>query len=129
MRKFGIYAFAAVLSLSAASVVSGQGRAIKPYQTPPTQPPTPLGFGTVLCVADGISGAQLPDATIVMGPVTIQASSSVTTDIGTGLSTVTVSINNSTTSKTSYYVVTFVDNDTTGTLSCGDTIVSIVPAA
>ena len=128
MRKFGIYAFAAVLSLSAASVVSGQGRAIKPYQTPPTQPPTPLGFGTVLCVADGISGAELPDSIINMGPVSIQATSLVTSP-SAGLSAVTVSISNNTTSKTSSYVVTFVDNDASGTLNCGDTIVSIVPAA
>jgi hypothetical protein len=128
MRKFPIYAFAAVLSLSAASLVSGQGRAIKPYQTPPTQPPTPLGFGTVLCVADGISGAELPDSTIVMGPVSIQATSPVASP-SAGLSAVTVSISNNTTLKTSSYVVTFVDNDTSDTLNCGDTIVSIVPAA
>jgi len=126
MRKLAIYALVAVLSFPAVSVVSAQSRAIKPYQIPPTQPPTPLGFGTVLCVADGISAGELPSSTIIMGPVTIQAASTVSSS--NGLSAVTVSIDNSKTSKSSLYVVTFVDNDSSATLNCGDTIVSIVPA-
>ncbi len=124
MRKFASYVLAALLFLP--GIASAQGRAIKPYQTPPLQTPTPLGFGTVLCVADGVSGASLGSTgTIVLGQVTITSSGF--TSAPAGLLAIDVNITNGT--LTSQYVVTFVDNDASATLNCGDTIVSIIPAS
>ena len=125
MRKFAIYTLAALLFLPAVSLAASQSRAIKPYQTPPAQTPTPLGFGTVLCVADGVSGASLP-GTIALGQVIVESTSLIYSP-SSGLLAINVSIANGTLS--SQYVITFVDNDLSNTLNCGDTIVSIVPAS
>ncbi len=126
MRKFAIYALAVLLSLP--SIAFAQGRAIKPYQTPPAQTPTPLGFGTVLCVADGIAGESLGTAgsSITVGQVTVTSTSGIFSP-SAGLSAIDVNITNGT--LTSAYVITFVDNDGSTTLNCGDTIVSIGPAS
>ena len=130
MRKFAIYALAGMLTLpvSIASAQFNQKGGLKPIHVPPTQTPTPVGFASVLCVADGISGASLPGSTIDIGPVTIEGSNP---SIGAppATSTVLVTITNNRTAASSSYVVTFVDNNTDSTLNCGDTIVSVVPAS
>jgi len=125
MRKLAAYIFAALLIVPATSVALGQSRAIKPYQTPPLGTPTPLGFGTVLCVADGVAGASLPGI-ITVGQATITSTSGVSSP-SAGLSAITVNISNGTLTSADY-IITFVDNDSSDTLNCGDTIVSIVPA-
>jgi hypothetical protein len=129
MRKFAIYALAGILSLSAISVASAQVRGQKPTQIPPIQSPgahtpTPLGFSTLLCVADAlVGGVSLPGDPIVLfgGQVIIEATSAVVTS--NGLSAINVNITHGKSS--SEHTITFIDTDSSGTLNCGDTIVSV----
>ncbi len=128
MKKFAAYALLGMLALpvSVASAQFNQKGGLKPIQTPPTQTPTPVGFASVLCVADGISGAALPTNSITLGGSTITGG---LVNTVSGISTITVTITNNTTSTSSQFVVTFIDNNTDNNLDCGDTIVSVVPAS
>jgi len=62
-----------------------------------------------------------------LGPVSISGSTA--TLISAELSQMLVTVTNNKTSKSNNYVITFIDAGAIGTLDCGDTIVSIVPAA
>jgi hypothetical protein len=99
-------------------------RGQKPSQIPPTQTPTPLGFSTLLCTADAlVGGASLPGDPIVLfgGQVIIEATSAVGTS--NGFSAIDVKITHGKSS--SEHTITFIDTDLSGTLNCGDTIVSV----
>ena len=129
MRKFAIYALAATLALpvSIASAQFNQKGGLKPYSVPPAQTPTPVGFASVLCVVNGISGESLGNNT----GFTFQGYTFTGSNLNLGASgtpsTITVTIMSDTTLTSSQYVVTFIDDGDTF-LDCGDKIVSVVPA-
>jgi hypothetical protein len=126
MRKFAIYALAGMLALPISLASAAQSGGLKPPKTPPSYTPTPLGFSSVLCVADGISGATLPGTPIVIGQVSITADSSIYAY--DTYSAIDVLISNGTTS--GKYTVIFVEqNADASTLACGDLIIAVVPYA
>lgn len=121
MKRFAVYALAGMLALPISGASAAQS-----HQKPSSTPPSPLGFSTLICTADGTGGVSLP-GTFTMGIVTVTGTDLLST--GTpGVYTITVNIDNGT-HKSNNYLVTFIDDDNSGTLNCGDTIVSIVPAS
>jgi hypothetical protein len=132
MKKFAIYALAGMLTLpiSVASAQQfNQKGGLKPIQIPPTQTPTPVGFASVLCVVNGLSGESLGNGTGFTFDGFEFTGSSLVLAAPPATSTITVTIINTKTLTQSSYVVTFVDNNTDSLLDCGDTIVSVVPAS
>jgi hypothetical protein len=134
MRKFAIYALAGMLALpvSIASAAPSQPGGLKPPQSPPAYTPTPLGFSSALCVADGISGAKLTNINdfFTIGQVTVRALSTVYLYDSNGNSAINVAISNGTT--TASYTIIFQDSTTTGSLGsldCGDLIIAVIPYA
>ena len=123
MKKFAIYALAGMLALPVSVTSAAQKGGLKPPQTPPTYTPTPLGFSSVICVADGLSGATLPGSPITLGQVTITAPEAVYS-YG-DFSAIDVTIANGTTS--GKYTIIFVEKNGNTTLECGDQIISVVP--
>jgi len=131
MKKFAVYALAGMLAfpISGAAAQYNQKGGLKPIQVPPAQTPTPVGFASVLCVVNGLSGASLFEgSTFSLNGFTVEGSNLV---VGTSpvTSTILVTIINDKTLSSGTYTVTFVDNNTDSKLDCGDTIVSIVPAS
>jgi hypothetical protein len=133
MKKFAVYTFAVMLALpisvaSAAQSFNQRG-GLKPYSVPPTQTPTPVGFASVLCVVNGISGESLGNGTGFTFNGFDFTGSNLSLALAPATSTITVTITNDTTLTSSQYTVTFVDVNGDSVLDCGDTIVSIVPAS
>lgn len=131
MKKFAVYALAGMLALPISGASAAQSNhGLKPPQTPPTYTPTPMGFSSVLCVVNGLSGATLPaNSPITLNQTIITALGSVYSYDGT-YSAIDVSITNGGT--TGSYTIIFQDSTTSGTLDqldCGDLIVSIQPIA
>jgi len=123
MKKLIVFVFSGFLFLTSIPPVFAKG---PQGQAPQGKGTTPLGFSTLLCVADGVlGGASLSTIgdTIVLfgGQVILQAMSSVTTS--NGVSTIMVQITHGTSSST--HTITFVDRDSNNALNCGDTIVSV----
>jgi hypothetical protein len=93
-------------------------------QAPQGQGTTPLGFSTLLCMADALlDGAALPGDPIVLfgGQVMVGDLSEVSTS--NGFSTIMIRVTHGKTH--SDHTITFIDTDSSGTLNCGDTIVSV----
>ena len=126
MKNFAIYALAGMLALPISVTSAAQKGGLKPPQTPPTYTPTPLGFSSVICVADGLSGATLPGSPISLGQVTITALGAVY-PYG-DFSAIDVSIANGTTTSGNYTII-FVEKNSNTSLECGDQIISVVPLA
>lgn len=125
MKKFVTCALALSLSIPAISTALAQPNQIPPVQVPPAQRPSPQGFGTLLCLADALlGGAALPGDPIVLfgGQVVIDDIS--TLQSSNGLLAIDVRITHGT--SFSDHTVTFIDANSSGTLNCGDTIVSVL---
>jgi hypothetical protein len=130
MRKFAIYALAGMLSLPLSGALAAQSNhGLKPPKTPPTYTPTPVGFSSVMCVVNGLSGATLPASSpINLYQTTITALGAVY-PYG-DYSAIDVSISNGGT--TGNFTIIFQDSTTTATadqLDCGDLILSVQPLA
>jgi len=121
MQKFAIYALAAMLALPISVASAAQS-----HQKPSSIPPSPLGFSTLICTADGTGGVSLPPG-FTIGVVSVTGTTPLSTG-SPGVYTIDVNMDNGT-HKSNDYVVTFIDNDGSQTLNCGDTIVSIAPAS
>ena len=130
MRKFPIYALVGMLALPLSGALAAQSnRGLKPPQTPPTYTPTPVGFSSVMCVVNGLSGATLPSSSPINLYQTTITALGVVYPYG-NYSAIDVSISNGGT--TGNYTIIFQNSTTTGTvdqLECGDLILSVQPLA
>ena len=130
MKNFAVYALAGMLALPISGASAAQSNhGLKPPKTPPTYTPTPMGFSSVMCVVDGLSGATLPDSSpITLHQATITATGTVY-PLG-DYSAIDLTISNG--GRTASYRIIFQDSATTGTLGqldCSDLIVSVQPFA
>jgi hypothetical protein len=121
MKKLIVFIASGFLFLATIPPVFAKG---PQGQAPQGQGTTPLGFSTLLCMADALlDGAELPGDPIVLfgGQVMVDDLSPVSTS--GGFSTIMVRITHGKTH--SDHTITFTDTDLSGTLNCGDTIVSV----
>jgi hypothetical protein len=121
MKKFIVFIVSGFLFLTTVPPVFAKG---PQGQSGQGQGTTPLGFSTLLCMADALlDGAELPGDPIVLfgGQVIVDDLSEVSTS--NGVSTIMVRITHGKTH--SDHTITFIDSDSSGKLNCGDTIVSV----
>ena len=121
MNQFRTIVFSGLLSVIAITAAP----AAQFTKVPPIQRTSPLGFSTLLCLADGLLGGvslkTQGDSFELFGrQVMVSATSSLST--ANGVSSINVQIFHGTSS--SAHTITFVDRDSDG-LNCGDTIVSV----
>lgn len=120
MKKFVAFAIAGFVCLATIPPAFAAGPRV-PSQSQNQKGP---GFSTLLCMADILGEAALPGDPIVLfgGQVIVEAISAVTSP-SAGVSAIDVRITHG--QKCSEHTITFVDVNTSGTLNCGDTIVSV----
>jgi hypothetical protein len=120
MNQFASVALAGALCLSTISpVLSAQPPQI------PTTAPTPLGFSTLVCVADALVGAALPSGEPIVlfgGQVKIESVS----DIYSANDILAIDVKIAHGKKSSQHTITFTDDGLSpNTLNCGHAIVAI----